>query len=497
MLMSGEKYCQTIIQRFHNDIVQKKYTDAQLIIHDGVQTIIMHVHKMYLSLFCEYFEKLFNFGDAITKSEFNIEVADSGIFRDVVLTLYGEKTPEYNACDTFRMIRCRDFLGLPNDVAQLYDLVVPEDDYDFFMDTVDLFDITDYRLLYTIRKNMPINYDLTGLSFDMVQNLVDIKEPAFICFPISKNSMEIIDSTNVVHAFEDYPRNKIGFLPIFSLDGTKMAMINNDGIHIYNTLSGINIQSINTDITGNDSTLIFSLDGNGIALKRSYTLHIWNIMSGQMMGHFKSKHYISCIVYTIDDFQIVANIEGDIHVWNGGMEEVNHRIISYHNKIYACKLCVSPDEISGAAVAGGILYIFNIKSNTIIDKISIGIYIEDFHQVNLSYIDSNNILLVISFDFKLINISTKKINCMRNPDLCEMVYCNGDYFVTSGIYTIYVHDAKSLIGSTSLYQSRIKEYKFSDDCKFVVYGDLHMKNNPIHDRLVTYLHGGNVLETAN
>jgi hypothetical protein len=128
----------------------------------------------------DYFYNLFTFGDGKNKSVFEIIVDDAKVSCDIILSFYGIKINSTNYPDWKYHLKTfinRDFFSLSNDVSLLYDFGVPPDGFDLLLDTIELFDfVGDVKLIRTIKKNFPDDYDLSGLSIDFIKEITKIRD---------------------------------------------------------------------------------------------------------------------------------------------------------------------------------------------------------------------------------------------------------------------------------------------------------------------------------
>src|SRR5579872_4589376 len=167
------------------------YTDATLTLNGHDKCITFDIHRVILASTSSYFHALFTFGSNYTKTSFTInEVDDVDIMHDLIMSWYGSTPcgiiPRDGAIATFRWdtpssnyepwlhllktIKCKSFLCIDVDPKLLYDLVVPPEGLEMLLEVMDLFDYTnDRRLLSTIKKAIPKNYDLSNFSVEFVE----------------------------------------------------------------------------------------------------------------------------------------------------------------------------------------------------------------------------------------------------------------------------------------------------------------------------------------
>src|SRR5579872_3148587 len=175
------------------------YTDATLTLNGCGKSITFDIHRVILASASSYFHALFTFGSNYTKTSFTInEVADVDIMYDLIMSWYGSTPcgiiPRDGATATFRWdtpnsnyepwlhllktIKCISFLCIDVDPKLLYDLRVPPEGLELLLDVMDLFDYTNNRrLLSTIKRSIPKNYDLSNFNGEFVELMDPPKKP--------------------------------------------------------------------------------------------------------------------------------------------------------------------------------------------------------------------------------------------------------------------------------------------------------------------------------
>ena len=82
--MNLNKLSVDLINKLSADIINKKYTDTVIKLIDPNKSLEMHVHKNILALSSDYFDRLFNFGNAKDKSLYEIYVDNVHIAYQVI-----------------------------------------------------------------------------------------------------------------------------------------------------------------------------------------------------------------------------------------------------------------------------------------------------------------------------------------------------------------------------------------------------------------------------
>ena len=165
--MNSEK----VRQRFFDG----KDFDVELTIKDNNTTIILKLHRFVLMNSCDFFEALLLFPNS-NKNNFTIEVPNALVVCDIIASFYGinqnsTNYPEWQyILETFK---CKNYLCLPMNIRQLYDLEIPSEGFELFFQVVEFFgDIaSDHKLMRSIKRNLPLNYDLTIFTEDFLREL--------------------------------------------------------------------------------------------------------------------------------------------------------------------------------------------------------------------------------------------------------------------------------------------------------------------------------------
>ncbi len=166
--------------KLHEIYTLQMYTDIELIFYNDTYQVTMRAHKNILAISCDYFRKLFDFNtdNATTK----IFIKEPAIAHDIIDSFYGIESksttyPEWRY--VLEMFKTRDFFCLDNDVSKLYDLSVPSEGFDLFLEVASQFDIaTDQKLIKSIKQNLPEKYDLVKL----LDSFIELLQKTSNCF---------------------------------------------------------------------------------------------------------------------------------------------------------------------------------------------------------------------------------------------------------------------------------------------------------------------------
>jgi WD40 repeat protein len=137
----------------------------------------------------------------------------------------------------------RSFFCLDNDVKLLYDIEVPPEEFDLFMHVVEEFDLNDDEyLLKTIKKNIPLDYDLNNFSLEFI-NKLRFSDGLKIVLGSADYSIKIWDaeSGQLLNTLKDHTDPVLGV--VFSSDNLKIVSGGEDSVKIWDAESG---QLLNT-----------------------------------------------------------------------------------------------------------------------------------------------------------------------------------------------------------------------------------------------------------
>ena len=193
-----------ILNKFFLDLNNKIYTNVELVLIDTCTSLKLDLHKNILGFSSDFFHNLFNFNFE-NKSQYEIIVDDIKIAHDIILSFYepcpcAQVLQKINSTDypewkyILKTIKCRNYFALDNDATLLYDLVVPKEGFELLVEVIDLFYfVNNEKLLNTIKRNIPNDYDLTNFSNDFIKKLVTIKN-YYIVSGSSDNSIKVWDA---------------------------------------------------------------------------------------------------------------------------------------------------------------------------------------------------------------------------------------------------------------------------------------------------------------
>src|SRR5581483_9624134 len=273
--------------KLYQDLHNKKYTDVELILVDSNRQLIMNVHKVILACSSEYFDKLFNFGTEKFQHQITINVNDVEIAHNIILSFYGQNTNSINYPHwkyLLESIKCRCFFCLPIDISSLYDLIVPAEGFDLLLEIMEYFDfVNDDKIMRTIKKNMPMNYDLGNLSLEFVKELSKFQDLKIVSGSCD-NSIKIWDAET--GSLLDTLKGHSGsiYSVAFSFDDRKIISGGSDKcIKIFDADSGSLLNTLNGHTSLINSVAISSDNRKIVSGSYDKSIKIWDADSGSLL----------------------------------------------------------------------------------------------------------------------------------------------------------------------------------------------------------------------
>jgi hypothetical protein len=373
-----DKFC---MDKLYQDTINKKYTDIEIILIDPTKNALsIHAHKCILGCTTDYFDSLFNLGKEKYQSVIEIKVDDICAARDLImLFFYGQEINPLFFNDTkylLQLFKCRRFFGLSNrslvpardvklnvdvefdvDVELLYNIDVLPEDFNLFMQVIDEFDfINDKHLIKTIKKNIPLNYDLNNFTPEFINEIV-MHNDYLIVANDKNNTIKIWDLQtgkilNTLNGHDNWI-NSVAFSP----DNSKIISSSSDrSIKIWDTQSGKLLNTLNGHT---DSILcaIFSFDDLKIASGgHDYSVKIWNAQSCQLLntliGHTS---IVYSVAFSLDNMKIASGSrDNSIKIWNAHSGQLLNTIVDHGYSIYSVSFSLDNTKIISGGTNGNI-----------------------------------------------------------------------------------------------------------------------------------------------
>lgn len=299
----------------------------KLTICDANSKIIIDVDKNILKKLSPYFDKLFTFGSEKFQSEITINVANSVIARDVILSRGNDNDNWKYLLETFR---CKNYFGIDNDVSKLYDLLVPAEGFDFLLQVIEELNcLSDDKIIGTVKKNIPENYDLKNISTELINAMISKKY--YLAFGDSNKKIIMMDRTTETDPLIN-PNTAIGqlkydlkdhrssiFSIAFSHDNRIIASGSVDEtLKIWDVETGALINTI-SDTRGSILSVAFSYDDTIIAfiISNSVTINIYDITSKKICRKIRNDSEVLSIAFSPNNLNIISgNANKTIKIWD-------------------------------------------------------------------------------------------------------------------------------------------------------------------------------------
>jgi len=263
------------------------YSDVTIIFSDPRTSVAMRLHRALLAWLVPYFDTLFLFSENLKKEEFNIPVEDAVVAELFIKSLYGLKVDFTRNCYNFlHLCKLRSYFCLDVDLEQLNKIKVPAENFDLFLQVVNLPEIKLGRIISSIRRNLPVDYKWEGVNEDFKREVM--RKEDLIITGDEKGVIKIWDM-NILQG-EIQPEN---------VDSEVSGRI----------------------LTGHEKevrSIFISKDRKQIVSGEENTIKIWNLASGE---HVET-YYGHGIRITKDLQHIITNnYWGDIKIRNTATKE--------------------------------------------------------------------------------------------------------------------------------------------------------------------------------
>ena len=217
-------------------------TDLILEISDSTNIITMNVHKLILATSCQYFQMMLTNSMLESRSDkISIKVTCAYITRDIILSFYGE-VEKYNGYPEWKYqllkIMCQNYFGLKFDERLIERIKIPDEGFELLIDIIEIIGWYDW-VFPIILHNIPMNYDLTRLSKELLEKLIEI-ETGYLVSLDDRHNVKITNiltrKHNCINIFPTNNRTHGQLILIHKLNDEKIIITREKTIHIYDAV---------------------------------------------------------------------------------------------------------------------------------------------------------------------------------------------------------------------------------------------------------------------
>ena len=308
---------------------EEKYADFELILDDGIDKIVMKVHKLVLACHSPYFDKMFHFNNNCKSSE-TMKVNSAIIMKHIILSFYEISTENPGYPDWYYLLEthlCKNYLCISCDLLELYSLEVPPEGFDLLVRVLEHHDISaNQKLIRLLRKNLPENYDKSTLP---PRFLSELSKPIYeLAVGTRYGDINIID-INVGDLLGSFDTNDKDMAHnIKNINMIHSIKITSDNKKIISTCdNAIKIWDANTyqllDTLLEHTKLVYKIAisfDNKYIVSGSYdkTIKIWDLNNGiclrTLLGHVS---HVRCVTISEDNKFIASSEENyGIKIWD-------------------------------------------------------------------------------------------------------------------------------------------------------------------------------------
>lgn len=316
--------------RLQKDLVDQIYIDVEITFVDENESITGKFHKIILVSGSEYFHKLFTFGEGMDKKQFEIKISDANVAHNIVLSFYGKQIEQTNDPEWLNVLKEHEvkfYLMMSNDITRLYNLNLPRKGFDKLLEMVEIFDLSDDKLVTMIKKNFPLDYPIENLSSDFVNVVYDVVDYSMLAF--IKNELYAVDmdgqvTLNNSPCFKDFNANKVRFANFTTTEtdgiyqSTLLLIFNDSNVELYD----MNKYELTRQFSVTDSEDYFFLHMASFSDDNKFfaTHHgrdkitICDATMGRVIKQHSFGYNIKCISISNDAKEFAYGNSNDIHI---------------------------------------------------------------------------------------------------------------------------------------------------------------------------------------
>lgn len=295
----------------------RRFTDIEIIFIDkNNNTISVHTHKCFLMASCDFFFKMFAVGNEQTLNKKTLDVPNAFVSYDVIMSFYGRESNVSNLPEckhSLEMVKCLDYFGL--DYSEYLNLEVSGEYFESLLELVEFIGLTN-KILELITKNFPENYDITKLSDELIEELINYESSALIVIGDCGGKIKILHAmtgnlVKVIKGHNDYIWNVA-----FSSDNKLILSCSSDKkIKLFDCDSrkGICLDNVKECYCAS-----LSLDNKWIISGKGNNIKMWDIEKRSTIKYFFGhKGLVRCLSISSDNEYIVSGGGDDqIIVWD-------------------------------------------------------------------------------------------------------------------------------------------------------------------------------------
>jgi len=177
------------------DLLYTTDCDVNIRFVDDIDEITIEAHQIVLSLACDFFKKMFSFGDR--PNQYSIIVPDINCGVNIIKEFYGlNDRVSGDWLYILNYMKCRDYFGLKLDVSMLYSINVPEEGIGLYIDVIEILfpkrksALKDKMLVHSMKNNLcyRINYNKNQIYY---YDLLPRPDPPKFFIKLIKNDLGI------------------------------------------------------------------------------------------------------------------------------------------------------------------------------------------------------------------------------------------------------------------------------------------------------------------
>ena len=348
------------------------YSDVTIIFSDLRSSIAMKLHRVFLAWIVPYFDTLFLFSENLKRDQFIVSVEDAEVAELFIKSLYGQEIDLLSNCYTFlHFCKLRSYFCLDLDLEQLYKFKIPAENFELFLQVVNLPEVElDRRLIGMIRMNTPKGYTWEGINEGFKEEVM--KKNKYIVSGHRRGNIKIWDpelikkrglvSKGCVKTLTDHT-NLITSI-VVTEDRQQVISGSDEGaIKIWEISSGECVKTLTGHTDWVESVVITKDRQQIISASTDNTIKIWDISSGEcvktLTGHINS---VCSIVITKDHQRIFsASADNTIKIWEISSGECVKTLTGHTDWVMSIDITEDQQQIVSAG-ADRTIRIWNIDT---------------------------------------------------------------------------------------------------------------------------------------